>query len=133
MDIGALQFNTAFQREILSKAEENKTKDFDAILKEAAASQDDKALREACEELETYMLSQLFKQMKTSMLSGESLIPKGDYEKTFEDYMIDNRSKEMTKAGGIGLADMMYKQMTHTYNQQAKDSIQNTSKIDQEI
>jgi flagellar protein FlgJ len=133
MDIGALQFNTDFQKEIISKAEENKTKDFDAILKEAAASQDDKALREACEELETYMLSQLFKQMKTSMLSGESLIPKGDYEKTFEDYMIDNQSKEMTKAGGIGLADVMYRQMTHTYSKHAKDDTQNTPKIDQEI
>jgi flagellar protein FlgJ len=133
MDIGALQFNPAFQQEIMSKTEENKAKDFDAILKKASESKDNRALKEACVQLETYMLSQLFKQMKKSMISEEGLIPKGDYEKTFEDYMINNQSENMSKAGGIGLADMMYKQMMNTYGKETKESVQNTTQIDQEV
>lgn len=124
MDIGSIQFNANLQKEIIGKAEEQKTKDFDEVFKKAVASKDDKALKDACTQLETYMLTELFKNMKKSMISEESLIPKGDYEKSFEDYMLTNQCEKMSKAGGIGLADMMYKQMTNAYNKQVKPSIE---------
>lgn len=133
MDIGALQFNAAFQQEIISKTEESKTKDFDAVLKNAIDNKDDKALKEACVQLETYMLSQVFGQMRKSMVSEEGLIPKGDYEKTFEDYMLNNQCEEMSKAGGIGLANMMYKQMMNTYGKEIKGNIRDATQIDQEV
>lgn len=100
----------------------SETKDFEAILSEAMEKQDDTQLKEACDELEGYMLGMMFKQMKSSMLQGDSLIPKGDYESMFEDTYIDNLCDEMVKAGGIGLSDAMYKQMTSTYGTQMKMS-----------
>ncbi len=132
MDISTLQLNPIFAEQMTSKVEEDKAKDFDAIFQKVSKSQDDKALKDACVQLESYMLSQLFKQMKKSMVSEESLIPKGDYEKTFEEFMINNQSEEMAKAGGIGLADMMYKQMTNIYGKQTKPEGQNILKIDKE-
>jgi len=132
MDIGALQFNPTFQQDITSQVEENKAKDFDAILKKATESKDNKALKDACVQLETYMLSQIFKQLKKSTVSEEGLIPKGDYEKTFEDYMVNNQCEEMSKAGGIGLADMMYKQMINTYGTAITKDAQKEAQIDQE-
>lgn len=101
------------------------TKDFEAILSEAMAKKDDTELKEACDELESYMLSMMFKQMKSSMLSGDSLIAKGDYESMFEDTYINNLCDEMVKAGGIGLSDAMYKQMTNTYAAQMQISDEN--------
>lgn len=133
MDISALQFNPTFQQEITSKVEQEKTKDFDAIFQKAVGSKDDKALKDACTQLETYMLSQLFKNMKKAMVSEESLIPKGDYEKTFEDYIINNQSEELSKAGGIGLADMMYKQMTNAYNKQVKADTAESEPASQDV
>jgi flagellar protein FlgJ len=74
-------------------------------------AEEDKELLDACKEMETYFISSIFKQMKKSVESEDSLIPKGDYEKIFEDYLTDEQSKEMTEAGGIGLAKMLYEQM----------------------
>ena len=132
MDIGALQFNSAFQKEVVGKLEEQKTKDFDNIFQKALEDNDKKQLKKACVELESYMLSQLFKNMKKSMVSEESLIPKGDYEKMFEDYKINNQCEELTKAGGIGLADMLYRQMTLAYGNQAADKTSDLSQMSEE-
>lgn len=119
MDITTLSLNTQFKEQITSQIEQTKNKDFEEIFQKAKDVQDDKALKEACVQLESYMLSQLFKQMKQSISSEESLIPKGDYEKMFEGNMINNQSDEMAKAGGIGLADMMYRQMKQAYSKQS--------------
>lgn len=86
--------------------------EFEQSLQKAIEEKDDKKLKEACEQIETYMLTSLFKQMKKSTDMGERLIPKGDYEEMFESYMVEEQCKNLTQAGGIGLADMMYKQMT---------------------
>ncbi len=100
------------------------TKDqtFDTILQQAMTQKDDDELKKACDELEGYMISMMFKQMKKSMLSGDSLIAKGDYEATFEDMHINNLSLEMVKAGGIGLSESMYRQMKNIYGAQMEIS-----------
>lgn len=86
--------------------------EFEKSLQQAIKDKDDKKLKEACEQIETYMLTSIFKQMKKSTEMGERLIPKGDYEEMFESYMVEEQCKAFTKAGGIGLSNMMYKQMT---------------------
>lgn len=99
---------------------------FEEALQTALELNDDKKLKEACQQIETYMLKSIFKQMKKSTELGERLLPKGDYEEMFEDYMIDEQCKNLTKAGGIGLANMMYKQMSGV-------SAQSSSIVDTEI
>lgn len=94
-------------------ANENKSEAFQEALEKAMIEKDDKKLKEACEEVEAYMLSSLFKQMKKSTEMGERLIPKSDYEEMFEEQVIDEQCKNMAKAGGVGLAESMYKQMTN--------------------
>lgn len=143
MDILGIQSTLDLQKQVVSESSQKSTEDFNAILQKAVENKDDVELKEACEELESYMITQMFKQMKKSMLSDESLIPKGDYEKMFEDYNIDNQAKEMVKAGGIGLADAMYKQIVNTYgmqtqfevgqNGQAEIAQSSSLKIDKEI
>lgn len=112
MDISAIGDFSSIAGTIKSNETEDKSKAFEQSLQKAMAGQDDKALQEACKEMEAYMLSSLFKQMKASTQLGESLIEKGQYEEMFEDQLIDEQCKEMVKAGGIGLAASMYKQMS---------------------
>ncbi|OOB79517.1 MAG: hypothetical protein ATN34_04590 [Epulopiscium sp. Nele67-Bin002] len=87
---------------------------FEDTLKQAMNSSEDEELREACEEMESYLLSMIYKQMKNSVLTENSLIPKGDYEEMFDDFLVDSQVSEMVKSGGVGLADMMYKQLSLT-------------------
>lgn len=123
MDISGVSSVLNLQQQVASQAADaSKSKDFEAILSEAVKNKDHEELKEACDELEGYMLGMMFKQMKKSMLSGDSLIQKGDYEAMFEDTYIDDLCNEMVKAGGIGLSDAMYKQMTNTYGAQMKIS-----------
>ncbi|ONI46955.1 hypothetical protein AN643_00135 [Candidatus Epulonipiscioides saccharophilum] len=92
------------------KAPEN----FETKLKSAMKSAEQAELKSACEEMEAYMLSMVYKQMRnsTTLNSDTSFLPKGDYEKMFEDYMVDNQVENMIDAGGVGFADFMYKQLS---------------------
>lgn len=129
MDISAINPGGILAQQLELQKQEAGEKDFSTVLENAVSSKDDKALKEACDQVEQYMLSMIFKQMKASTVTGETLIPKGDYEKMFEDYLIDEQCKTMSKAGGVGLSDMMYKQLSQTYgNVQAQNS-----KLDQKL
>ena len=99
--------------------------DFKSALEKAVQNSDDEKLRTSCDEIEAYMLSMMFKQMKECMLSDddeEGLIPKGDYTSTFENTMIDTLAEKMVEAGGLGLSDVMYKQIKNTYGAQMQMS-----------
>ncbi len=85
---------------------------FEKRLAKAQTNQDDNQLKEACREMEAYFIQHLYKIMKSSTQLGDGIIPKGQYEETFEDMLIEEQSKEASKAGGIGLADMLYKQLS---------------------
>ena len=87
-------------------------KSFGKLLEKAQTQQDDEQLKEACQEMESYFIQELYKIMRTSTQLGEGIITKGQHEEIFEDMLIEAQSKEATKAGGIGLADMLYRQLS---------------------
>lgn len=118
MDISSINLGNTLTSQLQLQKVQGEGKDFETVLSEAVESKDDKALKEACKEIEQYMLSSIFKQMKASTQTGERLIEKGDYEEMFEDYLVDEQCKTMCEAGGVGLADMMYKQLSNTYGAQ---------------
>ena len=88
---------------------------FESLLEKAQLGKDQETLKEACREMEAYFIQELYKTMRTSTQLGEGIIPKGEHEKIFEDMLIEEQSKESTKAGGIGLADMIYKQLSKEF------------------
>lgn len=69
-----------------------------------------KKLREACEGFESIFIQKMWQEMrnavpKTGILSGRE-------ERFWQDMYDQELSKSMTSAGGIGLADMMYEQLS---------------------
>lgn len=92
--------------------------DFKTIFNNAIENKDTEELKDACKKIESYMLGMVLKQVKESMLEDDedALIPTGDYTRTFSDTMIDSFTELMTEAGGIGLADQLYRQMSQIYN-----------------
>jgi flagellar protein FlgJ len=93
---------------------------FQAVLDKAMQDRDaveEKALKDACESFEAYFLQLMFREMrKSSFDDSKSFIPKSNAEKIFIDMLDEEVSKSAAKGGGIGLADMMYKQLSRQLN-----------------
>ena len=133
MEISSIQSVVDLQKKLTTDNNQVATTDFSDALQKALEENNTEELKEGCKEIESYMLSYVFKKMKSSMLTGDTYIEKGDYEEMFEDNMIEAVCKEMVEAGGIGLADSMYKQMVNTYQaQNALKSEAKASSISQE-
>lgn len=136
MDVSAISAALGMQKDLATtqstSANETAFKD---VLTNALNSGEDEALKKACDDIETYMLSMLFKQVKESMLSDDEdgLLPKGDYIKMFEGNMIQALAEETTKAGGVGFSKAIYDQMKISYASQMNVSKENESKSINEI
>ena len=127
MEISGISSLLGMQQDVAKTSAQTTGEDFKDLLAKAVENNDDTELKEACNQLESYMLSMVFKQMKESMLQDDenALIPKGDYTSTFEEMMINNMADKMVEAGGIGLSDQLYKQMKNSYGVQMDISNEN--------
>ena len=92
------------------------TENFKQTLDNAMQNGDDKELKEACVEFESYFLNMMFKSMKKTVVSGGGIFEKSNAQKMFEEMLDEELTKKMANTGGIGLADMMYKQMSKQNN-----------------
>lgn len=141
MDVSSISSMLGMQQDLANTTTQKTGEDFKNILDQAIGNNDDTELKEACDDLESYMLSMVFKQVKQSMLQNDedSLIPEGDYTKTFEESMINSLADKVVENGGIGLSEQLYKQIKNTYKAQMQVSDENQSaalseaaKVDQE-
>lgn len=112
MDISSL--NNAYLAQSTTRLNQQiqKTEGFKQALDNAAASQNDKELLNACQEFESYFLQMMFKEMRKTIDTSASFIPKSNTEEIFQDMLDEQYAEQTAKNGkGIGLAEMMYKQM----------------------
>lgn len=88
--------------------------DFNALaqLKGDAARDPSKAIRKTAEQFEAYFIQQMMKTMRDSIEKSD-LVEGGNME-MYQDLMDKEVSLSMAKRGGMGLADMMERQMTQT-------------------
>lgn len=93
---------------------DNEIKSFEKVLEEAAKNGDDEKLKEACEDFESIFLNMLLGTMRKTIPDGE-LVEKSNATSTFETMLDEEYAKKMAKAGGIGLADVLYKQLSAKY------------------
>ena len=93
-----------------------KSDTFSKVIDDSVKSNTDKKdleLKKACEHFESYFLNMMFKSMRKTVISQEGLFNKSNAQDIFEDMFYEETSKKMAKQGGIGLANMMYKQLSH--------------------
>lgn len=111
MEIGGINSKNALDSvHTRTKSTDN---DFEKRLKAAAQKGEDAELKEVCREFESIFVSMMYKQMKAT-------IPKSDYLKSDSateifNSMLDDTLVEAASKKGIGLGDMMYKQMSKQY------------------
>ena len=66
--------------------------------------------RETAVEFEAFFLSQMLNNM-TSGLQTDTTFGGGEAEKIFKDMLNDEYAKSMSRQGGIGIADMVYREI----------------------
>jgi len=88
--------------------------DFAKKLEAAAKNNDDKELKEACQEFEAIMLNMLYKQMKATVIKS-SLTEEDPGREIFESMLDEQLMEEASKTGSFGLADTLYKQLSRQY------------------
>lgn len=69
-----------------------------------------KKLREACEGFESLFIQRMWQEMRKTVPQGGMF--QGREEKFWQDMYDQELAKSMSQAGGIGLADMMYEQLS---------------------
>jgi peptidoglycan hydrolase FlgJ len=85
--------------------------DFQKQLKSAMDSKDDKQLKKVCNDFEGILLNMMYKEMKATVPKSDLL--EEDPGKDIFDSMLDDKlMNEASSSGGIGLADVMYKQLS---------------------
>lgn len=86
------------------------TADFENTLQKAFDEGDKEKLRKTCNEFEGVMLQMLYKQMKATVPDG-GFIEKSNARGVFED-MLDENLMNQASERGMGISDMMYKQLS---------------------
>jgi flagellar protein FlgJ len=94
-----------------SKVEQN---EFEEMLKQVQGEKDEKKLMDACKNLESVFVNMMFKQMQ-STVEKTSLTDGGFGEEMYNDMLTEKYADEATKGSGLGLAQVMYKQLSKNF------------------
>ena len=94
--------------DLLKKAEQPKP-----VLNKAPINKTDKTdkLYEACMELETFLIKNLIKSMRSTIQKSE-LIKSGFAGDMYEDMLYDEYAKEFAKNANFGFAEMAYRELS---------------------
>ena len=86
---------------------------FEKALEKAKASNDDQALMKVCEEFESIFVNMMFKTMRQASQFNEddALVEKSFGRGIFEDMRDEELSKKVAEGGGIGIANVMFRQL----------------------
>ncbi|PUE43288.1 rod-binding protein [Limnohabitans sp. Hippo3] len=97
--------------------------DFNALtrLKGEAAQDPSKAIRQTSEQFEAYFIQQMMKTMRESIEKSD-LVDSGNMD-MYQDLMDKEVSLQMVKRGGMGLADMMERQMNQAQTLSTQDAL----------
>ena len=100
-------------------------KEAEAVKEAKAAETRDKDLKKACEGFEAMFLNMMYRQMRATV-PEDTLFGESNAMKIFQDMRDDELMKNVAAGGGIGIADMMYKQLKPQV--ESRNAVQNVIK-----
>lgn len=71
----------------------------------------DEELLDACKSFESYLVQQVFKEMKKTVPESEDESQNNEYVKSFEDMLYQSYADDVTEGEGLGIAKMLYESM----------------------
>lgn len=94
---------------------------FKSKLETAMSDKDQQRLKEVCQDFESVLLNMMMQTMRKTVPKTE-LFGQNRGKEIFESLLDQEVTKNMAKAGGIGLADMLYKQLNSDAAAKQKDA-----------
>lgn len=79
-----------------------------------ASDPQDAKLKAACTDMEAVFLNMLLAQMRRTVPKSTIMGEGGNQEEIMRSLLDSEMTKNMAKAGGIGLADMLYRQLSQS-------------------
>lgn len=109
-----MEINKATSNSLLNTYKAGQTKadgDFASILNQSAAGieKSDAKLKTVCREMESVFLNLMLTQMRATVPKSE-LVDRSQ-EEIMQSMLDSELTKNMAQAGGMGLADMLYRQL----------------------
>lgn len=101
-----------------TQTQKNKVNDesFKQELEKAYSQGDKEKLKKACEDFESIFLKMMFDSMRATVQKTE-ITPSDSGRDIFEGMLDDELMNNATKSGGVGLSEMMYKQLSKQMNE----------------
>ena len=103
--IGSVDITAGIDRKQVT--EEQK---FEQYLRKAYSDGDKQQLKNACKEFEVLFMQMMYKQMKRTVPKS-SLLPESTGRRIFEE-MLDEELINNAKERGVGIADILYRQLS---------------------
>ncbi len=116
MDIGGI--GSAYADYMTNQASNSKAETLQSKLENGSTAADEKELKEACKEFESYFVEQVFNSMMetTKVFSDDDengyATKMVDY---FKDFAVQELCDNVTDGDGLGLANILYEQMKRNY------------------
>jgi flagellar protein FlgJ len=98
-------------KEAYSGTREEDMQDFSRLLERAQQERDDKRLKEVCREMEAVFLSTMLQRMRATV-NRDGLIKESLGENIFTSMLDGELAKEASGGEGIGIADLLYRQLS---------------------
>ena len=97
------------------RKEEEKLQSFSDEFDKAKESGDADELKKVSQEFEAFFIREIFKSMRNSSQWGEGLIEKSHARSTYESMHDEKLADDISQGRGIGISDMLFKQMLKSY------------------
>lgn len=122
MDISAIS-STAGSRasSVAAQLQDSNVERFQSIMERAVNGESEQDLsraqmREAAEMFEAHFLQMMFRQMRATNLNEDGFFSRNNAENIWTDMLDEVMADQASQTnGGMGLADMIYRQMTLRY------------------
>lgn len=108
------------QNLVLATKTSSGSKDFATQFKSALKSEDSKKLYAACQDLESVFVNTVIKTMRQSIQKG-GLMGDSFAEETYQSMLDEEYSKQIGKTRTLGIADMLYKQLSQNISDEVSD------------
>ena len=112
MDLSAISLNNLGSNDLQKvsdlQKETEKVEKFSDTLNKAIEEKDEKELKKASIEFESYFLNMMFKSMRKTIVPG---MEKSHAEEMFQEMLDEQMAQNIAKSGGIGFSDMIYNQL----------------------
>lgn len=111
MEINNNLISSGIASQYTKAPDKTESKEFSRTLQAAIDTKDKKKLYESCQELESVFLNKVYEAMRNTIPDG-GLIEKSFAMKTFESMLDQEYAKQSSKTGTVGLAEILYKQLS---------------------